>query len=343
MQSSEVLNGPIHGGQLNAAARKYNIAVEKWIDLSTGINPDGWPIPELPASVYQRLPEENDELISAARICYNADNVMAIAGSQAAIQMLPLLRPHSRVGVVYPGYQEHAHCWRSAGHQVHLLVSEDIEANLDAIDVLVVINPNNPTGKTYSKEQLENWHFRLSKRGGWLVVDEAFMDCKPENSLIPLSKKKGLIILRSIGKFFGLAGLRVGFIFSEQSLLDCLAQRIGPWSISNPSRYISTLALLDSSWQVKTRVELKSKSGRLVKLMSESGLTPNGGTHLFQWVRHQHASQLHDQLASRGVLVRLFTQPSSLRLGLPEDEVAWRHLKDSLQKAKLNVDSLVLT
>jgi len=342
MKTSESLTSPVHGGQLNGAAKTYNISVDKWIDLSTGINPNGWPIPEIPAFVYQRLPEENDDLISAARLYYGAESVMAIAGSQAAIQMLPGLRPYSRVGVVYPGYQEHAHCWRNVGHQVQLLSPEDIEAHLDVIDVLVIINPNNPTGMIFSKEQLEQWHSRLAERNGWLVVDEAFMDCEPENSLIPLSPKNGLIILRSIGKFFGLAGLRVGFIFAEQSLLDNLAQRLGPWSISNPSRYITAHALMDSSWHVKTGIELKSKSRRLFNLMSESGLSPYGGTHLFQSVNHPYAVELHEQLAKRGVLVRIFQQSSSLRFGLPKDEDAWDRLKISLNKAMLKLDGINL-
>jgi len=340
MPHSDVLKSPFHGGQLNAAVKKYNISLEKWIDLSTGINPIGWPIPEIPKAVYQRLPEDNDELTSVARRYYKAKNVMAISGSQAAIQVLPLLRNHSRVGVVFPGYQEHAHCWRSAGHHVQLLADEDIEANLEEIDVLVVINPNNPTGQSYTVEQLEKWHSHLAQRDGWLIVDEAFMDCEPENSLVSLSHKKGLIVLRSIGKFFGLAGLRVGFIFSEQGLLDRFAQKIGPWAISNPSRYISRLALLDTSWHKKTRDELKSRSIRLGRLMSENGLPAHGGTHLFQWICHRYASEIHDLLANRGVLVRLFEEPSSLRFGLPEDENAWAHLKKSLQNAMYKVESL---
>lgn len=318
---------PIHGGRLNAAANKFQIPLGKWIDLSTGINPNGWPVPILPSHIFQRLPEENDQLNTAAQHYYQADNFIAVSGSQVAIQLLPKIRAHSRITVVSPGYQEHAHCWHIEGHNVTLTSPEHID--LQSTDVLIIINPNNPTGQRYRISQLLEWYSILERKNGWLIVDEAFIDGDEDQSLVKFSHLKGLIILRSIGKFFGLAGLRVGFVFAEKSILNELAHRQGLWAISNPSRYIATQALLDQSWQIETHKKLTDESERLANLMSQYHLKPSGGTHLFKWVRHSGAAHLYEQFARQGILVRLFEDSSSLRFGLPKDEAAWQQLENA--------------
>ena len=317
---------PIHGGRLNAAANKFQIPLEKWIDLSTGINPNGWPVPILPSHIFQRLPEENDQLNTAAQHYYQADNFIAVSGSQVAIQLLPKIRSHSHITVVNPGYQEHAHCWRSEGHDVTLISPEHID--LQSTDVLVIINPNNPTGQRYRISQLLEWHSILERKNGWLIVDEAFIDGEEDQSLVKFSYLKGLIILRSIGKFFGLAGLRVGFVFAEKTILNELTHQQGLWAISTPSRYIATQALLDQPWQIETQKKLAHESERLANLMSQYDLKPSGGTQLFKWVCHSDAAHLYEQFAQQGILVRLFEDSPSLRFGLPKDEAAWQQLEN---------------
>jgi cobalamin biosynthetic protein CobC len=319
-----------HGGRLLTAAKQYGIPITDWLDLSTGINPNGWPVPEIPASCWQRLPEADDGLLPAARQYYQCEDLLAVAGSQAAIQTLPLLRSFSKVGVLHPAYAEHAACWRKVGHQIVTLTSETIEQTLHALDVLIIINPNNPTGVTFSKTQLLTWHETLQAKGGWLIVDEAFIDANPEQSLTSLPARTGLIILRSIGKFFGLAGIRCGFVCAEPSLLNTLDERLGVWPLSHASRHVATLALLDKTWQQQTCLALASQSQRLHDLLTAYQLKPAGGNALFQWCETENAASIHVQLAKSGILTRLFSKPQSLRFGLPKDESQWQRLEQVL-------------
>jgi cobalamin biosynthetic protein CobC len=329
-----------HGGRLRQAASRYGIPLSDWLDLSTGINPNGWPVPAVPSECWQRLPEDDDELLPAARRYYRNDSLLAVAGSQAAIQTLPLLRPVSRVGVLHPAYAEHASGWRKAGHRLVTLDAdvEAIDAGLDALDVLILINPNNPTGKLWEKRQLLDWHERLSARGGWLLVDEAFMDGLPELSLSSLPVRPGLIVLRSVGKFFGLAGIRCGFVIAESALLQRLAEHLGPWAISHPGRYVTAKALADSEWQLTTAEALIAQGRRLQQLLIDAGWPPSGGCHLFQWLKTDNAAGIHDLLARQGILTRLFDAPASLRFGLPRDEAAWQRL--ALALAHLDISAL---
>ncbi len=324
-----------HGGRLRRAASQYNIPLSDWLDLSTGINPQAWPVSAIPAACWQRLPEDDDILLPAARAYYQNDSLLAVAGSQAAIQSLPLLRPVSRVGVLHPAYAEHAAAWRKAGHQVRVIDAAAIDAELDELDVLVLINPNNPTGKRWRVEQLLQWQAILSRRGGCLVVDESFIDSTPEYSLAALPVRPGLIVLRSIGKFFGLAGIRCGFVIAEPTVLQRMAEHLGPWPISHPGRHVAAMALADRQWQQDTAVSLKLQQQRLKQLLSDNGWPPSGGCDLFQWLKVDKAAALHQQLAKQGILTRLFDDPASLRFGLPVDESAWHRLAQALAQPEI--------
>lgn len=317
-----------HGGRLRAAAQRYGIPENEWLDLSTGINPDGWPVPAVSAEIWQRLPQDDDELNAAACNYYGATRLLAVSGSQAAIQALPSLRPPSGVALAAPGYAEHAHAWQRCGHQI-IGVSDEAILQVD-VDVVVIINPNNPTGKLFSRDELLRLHARLAARGGWLVVDEAFMDASPEHSLASVCPLPGLIVLRSLGKFFGLAGARVGFVLAEENVLQPLAELLGPWPIAAPSRHVATLALRDTAWQRAAREVLPPASQRLAELLRAHGLSPGGGSSLFQWVCHADAASVHEQLARQGILTRLFEQPASVRFGLPRDGADWAQLADAL-------------
>lgn len=319
-----------HGGKLRAAARKYGIPEHAWLDLSTGVNPEGYPVPALPPETWRRLPDGDDALRTSAARYYGSESLLPVAGSQAAIQALPRLRTMSRAGVLSPTYGEHAHAWRRAGHTVRELTAEAIEASLDALDVVVLANPDNPTGLRFSRETLLGWRARLAARGGWLVVDEAFMDATPTESLVAQATEPGLIVLRSLGKFFGLAGARAGFVFADPEWLRVFEEELGPWTVTGPAQALATLALSDGAWQEATRTHLVGASARLARLLVEHGLAPAGGTALFQWVHAPQAASLHEQLARRGVLTRLFIAPVSLRFGLPGDETQWRRLERAL-------------
>ncbi|MEW5757480.1 MAG: threonine-phosphate decarboxylase CobD [Pseudomonadota bacterium] len=321
-----------HGGRLRSAAARYGIALDRWLDLSTGVNPNGWPVPAIPAACWARLPEDDDGLERAAQSYYEAEYVLPVAGSQAAIQALPRLRPHSRVAVLDPGYAEHACAWRRAGHEVAAVAAERLDEVVQDSDVLLLIHPNNPTGARFPVEQLLDWHARLAARGGWLVVDEAFMDVTPEHSLCHYSTRPGLIVLCSLGKFFGLAGARVGFVCAQPALLERLHGLLGPWSVSAPARWVAGAALADRAWQNAARQRLCTDGARLQVMLAQHGLVPDGGCALFQWVRTPDAQELHDELARQGILSRLFIECSSLRFGLPGDATDWARLEEALSR-----------
>ncbi len=319
-----------HGGKLRQAAARYGIPLEDWLDLSTGINPNGWPVPEIPAASWARLPEDDDGLEQAAQTYYGAQHVLPVAGSQAAIQNLPRLRPRSRVAVLDPGYAEHAYAWRNAGHEVAAVAAQRLDEVVQGSDVLLLIHPNNPTGARFPVEQLLDWHARLAARSGWLIVDEAFMDVTPGHSLCRHAAREGLIVLRSLGKFFGLAGARAGFVCAQPALLAPLHGVLGPWTVNAPARWVATTALSDRAWQDAAQQRLATDGARLQALLARHGLRPTGGCALFQWVPTPGAQDLHEALARQGILTRLFIESSSLRFGLPGDEIAWARLDAAL-------------
>lgn len=326
--------GLSHGGNVLAMAKKYNIAEDQWLDLSTGLNPDGWPVPRVPEHIWQALPQEEDELQAIACEYYGCDYCLPVAGSQAAIQILPQLRNLSNVGIVSPTYAEHEYAWRKAGHNTQSIKLNEVVNKLDKLDVLVVINPNNPTGQKITVATLLSWQQKLSNKGGWLIVDEAFMDVTPELSLLSVGMRPGLIILRSLGKFFGLAGVRCGFVMTDKELLTLMKEKLGPWSVSGPSRYIAIQALKDTFWHTTMRAELKVKGERLLVLLKAAGFTDVSGTALFQWARHPEAKKIFDLFAQQGILLRLFnenvTGVASLRFGLPKTETQWQRLAGTL-------------
>lgn len=320
-----------HGGRLREAAQQYQIPLSEWLDLSTGINPNAYPVPTIPAAAWQRLPEEQDELIAAAQQYYQCQSLLAVAGSQAAIQSLPLLRSAGTTGIITPSYAEHAYAWQKAGHHIITMAAHEIDQHINHLDTLILVNPNNPTADIFTPEQCLSWLENLKRRQGWLIIDEAFIDGNPELSLSKLAPLNGLIILRSVGKFFGLAGLRAGFVLAEAKVLNSLNELLGPWTLNNPARFVCNHALRDTAWQQQTRQYLQQQSQRLNQLLTSYQLKPSGSAQLFQWIVTAQASQLHQQFAEQAVFTRLFEQPASLRFGLPANKDEWQHLESALQ------------
>ncbi|MDH5396255.1 MAG: threonine-phosphate decarboxylase CobD [Gammaproteobacteria bacterium] len=335
--------GLSHGGNVLAMAKKYQRPAEQWLDLSTGLNPKGWSVPAVPEHIWQALPQEEDELQNAACEYYGCEYCLPVAGSQAAIKTLPELRNRSKVGIVSPTYAEHENAWVKAGHHVSQIKLNNIENELAALDVLVVINPNNPTGDMIATATLLSWHQQLSKKGGWLIVDEAFMDVTPQHSLLSKGILPGLIVLRSLGKFFGLAGLRCGFVITHEDLLQRLADKIGPWTVTGPTRYVAIRALKDKTWQSYTRDRLLVEGEKLSQLLNTYGLKTTG-TALFQWTTHVESKTVFEIFAQQGILLRYFEESvimeRSLRFGLPENESQWQRLTTALilLENKLNIN-----
>ncbi len=328
-----------HGGQLLAAARKYRIGASEWLDLSTGISPFSWPLadidPEKLQQGFAHLPQADDGLEQAARCFYGARHVLPVAGSQAAIKILPLLYDKAAdVAVISPSYCEHASAWEDAGYNVTLFSGDELETAVAHNNVVVLVNPNNPTGERFDLRQLLDMHKILAARGGWLIVDEAFMDVTPEQSLIP-HVSDGLLVLRSLGKFFGLAGARVGFVFAAPQLLAAIADEQGPWTLAGPSRLVAIQALRDECFQRRQRKRLRRLGKRLETLLARHGLKPHGHTALFSYVINHRAADVHRQLAQRAILTRLFDDPPALRLGLPGEDHQWQRLDHALAELKI--------
>lgn len=321
-----------HGGRLREAAAHYNIPLANWLDLSTGINPEPWPVPPLPASVWQRLPENNDGLEAAAAAYYGNTHLLPVAGSQAAIQWLPTLLPRAVVACISPIYSEHPQAWQRAGHKMRFLQNAMLPRALAvATPYVLLCNPNNPTGDRHPHDIVVDAARQLKKRGGWLIIDEAFMDPTPDDSLTPLAgtdEAPNLIVLRSIGKFFGLAGARVGFIFAAPDILARLNEAMGPWTVSGPAREVARLALQDTDWQAAARPRLKAASLRLHQLLAPLGEVKS--TALFATLTSARAGELQESLAQQGILTRHFDQQPLLRFGLPDNEASWQRLADAL-------------
>ena len=321
-----------HGGRLRQAAAHYDIPLADWADLSTGINPQSWPVPALPPGVWQRLPEAGDGLEAAAAAYYGNDRLLPVAGSQAAIQLLPTLLPRAAVACISPLYAEHPQAWQRAVHKVRFLQNALLPRALAAITPYVLFcNPNNPTADRHPHDLAVDAAKQLKKRGGWLIVDEAFIDATPEASLTPLAgsdEAPNLIVFRSLGKFFGLAGARVGFVFAAAELRERMAEALGPWTISGPAREVARQALLDTAWQAAARDRLQAASQRLRDLLVPLGDVKS--TALFATLTAPETVELHEHLARRAILTRRFEQQPLLRFGLPGNETEWQRLANAL-------------
>jgi cobalamin biosynthetic protein CobC len=322
-----------HGGDLTQAMAEFGGAPDQWLDLSTGINPWPWPIPaNLPSHLWERLPTRADEqsLLSAARSAYHVPDsvdVVAAAGTQALIQWLPHLAMPGAVAIVGPTYNEHVAAWRAGGHEVGVIGG--LHALPDHARHVVIVNPNNPDGRIARSDELADVAAILQRRGGWLVIDEAFVDVDPAISAVELCAKLPVVILRSFGKFYGLAGLRLGFALAA----PLIAQRIGPWACSGPAQVIGAVALRDERWATQTRVALVAQSIKLDNVLTDAGFEIVGGTPLYRLARHVDALKWHAALARQQIWCRHFDWSHELlRFGLPPDTAALSRLAAALAK-----------
>ena len=325
----------VHGGDIDGARRRFPDAPEPWIDLSTGINPHAYPVPSVDADVWQRLPQSGAEraLREAAAHRYGAacaEQVVAAPGSQALIQTLPRLVAATDVAILGPTYGEHAVSWARCGHRV---VERRNLSELGNARVVVLVNPNNPTGRTIAAQQLRDLAAELARRDGLLVVDEAFADFEEAGvSLVP-QLPSATVVLRSFGKAYGLAGARLGFaIASDAGLCQRLRAELGPWAVSAPAVAVGAAALGDAAWLAAASARLASDCVRLDTLLEGVGFEIVGGTRLFRLAWHERARAIADRLGRAGILVRSFpTEPEWLRFGLPGSDGQWQRLTSALE------------
>ena len=332
------LGNEFHGGDLADAIRGCARAGDykqdqNWLDLSTGINPHSYPLPVLPSDVWQRLPgrTEGDDLLAAAAACYGAPDaahIVAASGSQTLLQTIPYCLPDHPVMLVGPTYNGHVYAWRAAGREVtHCAVLEEC----DPFGITVLVNPNNPDGRIISVKELGDFAAQCSKAGGWLIVDEAYCDLDPSLSLGMQSRTDNVVVLRSFGKFFGLAGLRLGFAIAPLELISRLRTVLGSWAVSGPAIAIAAQALRDAEWQEDQRKSLCASASRLDKILNQSGLIVIGGTALFRLARTNCVPRLFEHLLEHGIYVRRFEEhPEWLRFGLPGRHEDWMKLENTL-------------
>jgi len=318
-----------HGGNLAAARARFPGAPDPWIDLSTGINPIPYPVRQID---YTRLPESEDltRLEHAAAQAYGADpaTIVAAPGTQILISLLPHIFPAPSMAVLGPTYAEHAAAWAAAGTQVTEITTLDDRAPNDGI---VLCNPNNPDGRRIPATQLTALAEQLNGRR--LIVDEAFADLEaPGLSLAP-ALPPNTIVLRSFGKTYGLAGLRLGFAIAPPELAERIREILGPWPVSTAAITIGTVALLDAAWRTAARTRLTQDAARLDALLSAAGLTPIGGTVLYRLTQSNDATARFETLAQAGILTRPFpANPTWLRFGIPAPS-AWPRLTSALAPA----------
>lgn len=320
-----------HGGNMDHAMATYGGG--DWIDLSTGINRRPWPLPDLPASCWRNLPtaQAQADLVRQAAACWGADAAtsgIALGGAQAAIQLVPRLRPVGTAAVLGPTYNEHAACLVAEGWQVrHCQNLQD----LTGADLAIVVNPNNPDGRSFAPDQL----LELSRHVGLLVVDESFGDVTPDLSLMAHAGQDGLLVLRSFGKFYGLAGVRLGFAFGANSDIAALARMSGPWPVSGPAIRIGSAALGDEGWANAMRVQLDADAARADKLALAAGWQVSGGTDLFRLYDTGNAAAAQEKLARKHIWSRIFPWSDRLlRLGLPGPEPEWERLQQALSGSR---------
>jgi cobalamin biosynthetic protein CobC len=254
--------------------------------------------------------------------------IAAASGTQALIQFLPRLVPASRVQILGPTYEEHQACWTRQGHRVSVV--NDLEQS-ESADVVIVVNPDNPTGRVIPVSVLGTVATALARTNGLLIVDEAFIDVLPETASIASDPPPATILLRSFGKTYGLAGLRLGFAIAEIPFATRIRAEFGPWAVSGPALRIGEAALSDPRWLAETTARLRSDQQRLDAVLEAAGFTVLGGTPLFRLARHVEAAKLTERLGRHGINVRSFPrEPQWLRFGLPADRLAWDRLSAAL-------------
>ena len=328
-----------HGGQLEKQMTKYGIAREDWLDLSTGISPFSYPTSNIPSDHWHRLPEMSLSFKETVRSYYGTSQFIACSGSQAAIQVIPelwkrfyTLKSQSNsnsnserssfplVWLPKIGYKEHQKSWQKYGFPIALYSELPDEGLLGNNSVLVVINPNNPTGHVYDSDTLLKRAEYLQQNSGLFIVDEAFIETSQTSSVTAHAERfDNVIILRSLGKYFGLAGARLGFVFASAQWLKALDTKLGEWPITGPTLYIAEKALSDKQWQKEQTRRLCEQSEKLHFLLHLVFKIRPTGNMLFQTIVLPNAPEVFETLCRQGIYLRLTDDSSALRFGIPDD------------------------
>jgi cobalamin biosynthetic protein CobC len=328
-----------HGGRLGAARERFPEAPQPWIDLSTGINPRSYPAPRARGLALNRLPDTGElgRLEAVAAEAFGVDDfqrVVATGGTEPALRLLPYVFELERAVVAGPTYGSHADAWTRAGVPSRVLPDSELESSIADRTALIIVNPNNPDGRIVARERLQRLHDLLAARNGVLVVDEAFAEVTPESSVADIAGStmaRRLVVLRSFGKFYGLAGLRLGFIVGAPEFVARVRGVLGDWPVSVDALVAGLAAYPDRNWATRTRARLTRDAGRLDALLVRHGFAVSGGTSLYRLVRVDDAPVRFTRLAAAGILTRPFQHDATLlRFGLPGTPAEWRRLAAAL-------------
>ena len=326
-----------HGGDLTEAQRLYNhILIDNWIDLSTGINSNSYDNLDIDLSDLDKLPTRYsyDKLISVAKSYYDvcdASGICISSGAQSLINILPyMFNIKKNIAILSPTYSEHALSWKKANFSIREINQIDQISNED---IVVVTNPNNPDGLVYSHSNIEDIYGKIVINNGLLIIDESFIDVTPELSFVNKIKNRNIIVLKSFGKFFGLAGLRLGFAIGNQEQISNLKNMLGPWPASTIALSIATKAMLDINWIVSTRLSLLKLSKELNIILSTSGYNIIGSTAFFTLISMENVINLHSELADKGIWTRVFDYNNQwLRIGVPKDKKTLEYFYNAIKK-----------
>lgn len=322
----------IHGGRLSAARAAYPHAREPWLDLSTGINPNAWDTEHVGRIDWCALPDGPALLVLEAAAAEHfgvaADRVCAMPGTEIGLRLLETMdlpTPHLHVE---PSYGTHSEAFGGS----RAISADQLAAAQTGGGTLLLANPNNPDGRSLPPPMLLGLAREMAEREGWLIVDEAFADARPDTSILPhLDGSEPVVILRSFGKFFGLAGLRLGFMIAPASRIALLRRRLGSWPLSTAAIAIGTAAYRDRDWIAATRDRLADDAGALDAVLRRHGLEPIGDCPLFRLTINGDANSVFERLARQGILTRPFAYaPTWLRFGLPGSEAALDRLDRAL-------------
>ena len=319
---------PVHGGDISAAVEEFGIQINSWIDLSTGINRDYYPKLDLDRTSLTNLPSKIrlEELVNSAKNYYQVQydsELIAAPGTQSLLECLPSIFPNFNVAILSPTYSEHQYTWHKAGNTI--IIADSIDKLIKG-RIGVIVNPNNPDGRQHQVKDLVS----IAKEMELLIIDEAFCDGIPDLSVIPYLENNNIIVLRSLGKFFGLAGLRLGFAIGKRKLIHALKERLGPWPVSGAAIEIGNRALSDRDWIQANIVNLTSKSSRLNNILKKK-FRVIGNTQLFALIKTYQSCALYKTLGENGIFIRRFQdQREWLRIGLPGPENEWSRFQSAL-------------
>ena len=320
-----------HGGRLAEIAAAFPDAPRPWLDLSTGVNPAPWRGTRASAAALGRLPDPADlaalEAAAAAAFGVEPSWVAATPGAEAALRLLPALLGAASVDIAGPTYGSHEEAARTAGAVVRLVARDDLARS--AADLLVVVNPNNPDGAQADPASLVD----LARGRRWVVVDESFVETTPTLSVAPAMSER-LIVLRSFGKFFGLPGVRLGFVVAAPEVVGKVRARFGDWPVGADAITLGTAAYRDFGWRLRTQARLAAAARRLDRVLIRAGFEIVGGTSLFRLAAAPDAAARFGRLCAAGVLTRPFAHaPDQLRFGLPPTR-QWRRLELALEASR---------